>query len=121
MSDSFVTPRTVAHQAGISQARILEWVAILFSRGSSRPGDRTLVSCLAGGFFTTETPGKPTQNFIRDTWGKKRHVMRVITHTPEHSVGKKCIKAAINVLGFRKGLKSARGSGRRWVAAVELS
>ena len=37
----------------ILQARILEWVAILFSRGSSQPGDRTWVSCiLAGGFFT---------------------------------------------------------------------
>ena len=39
---------------GISQARILEWVAISFSRGSSQPRDRTSVSCIAGGFFTTE-------------------------------------------------------------------
>ena len=31
---------------GISQARILEWVAISSSRGSSRPRDRTLVSCI---------------------------------------------------------------------------
>ena len=31
---------------GILQARILEWVAISFSRGSSRPRDRTHVSCL---------------------------------------------------------------------------
>ena len=30
---------------GISQARILEWVAITFSRGSSRPRDQTRVSC----------------------------------------------------------------------------
>ena len=30
---------------GIFQARILEWVAISFSRGSSRPTDRTHVSC----------------------------------------------------------------------------
>ena len=37
---------------GILQARILEWVAIPFSRGSSRPGDRTWVSCIAGRFFT---------------------------------------------------------------------
>ena len=36
----------------ISQARILEWVASSFSRGSSRPRDQTLVSCTAGGFFT---------------------------------------------------------------------
>jgi len=39
---------------GISQARTLEWVAISFSRGSSHPRDWICVSCLAGGFFTTE-------------------------------------------------------------------
>ena len=41
---------------GILQARILEWVAIPFSRGSSQPRDQTLisyVSSLAGRFFTT--------------------------------------------------------------------
>ena len=37
---------------GILQARILEWVAMPFSRGSSQPRDRTQVSCMAGGFFT---------------------------------------------------------------------
>ena len=36
---------------GISQARILEWVAISFSRGSSRPRDRTQVFCIAGRCF----------------------------------------------------------------------
>ena len=36
---------------GILQARILEWVAIPFFRGSSRPRDQTQVSCIAGGFF----------------------------------------------------------------------
>jgi len=35
---------------GILQARILEWLAIPFSRGSSPPRDGTLVSCIAGGF-----------------------------------------------------------------------
>ena len=44
---------------GIFQARVLEWVAICFSRGSSQLRDRTHVSCTAGGFFTTEHPGKP--------------------------------------------------------------
>ena len=38
---------------GISQARILEWVDIPFSRGSSQPRDRTQVSRIAGGFFTS--------------------------------------------------------------------
>ena len=37
---------------GILQARILEWVTLPFSRGSSQPRDRTQVSCIAGGFFT---------------------------------------------------------------------
>ena len=36
---------------GILQARILEWVAISFSRGSSRPRDRTQVSHIAGRHF----------------------------------------------------------------------
>ena len=43
---------------GISPARILEWVAISFSRGSSRPRDRTQVSHIADRLFTTEPPGK---------------------------------------------------------------
>ena len=37
---------------GILHARILEWVATPFSRGSSQLRDWTLVSCIAGGFFT---------------------------------------------------------------------
>ena len=37
---------------GIFQARILEWVAISFSRGSSQPRDQTQVSFIAGRFFT---------------------------------------------------------------------
>ena len=44
---------------GISQARILEGVAISFSTGSSRPRNRTWVWAWAGGFFITETAGKP--------------------------------------------------------------
>ena len=38
---------------GILQARILEWVTIPVSRGSSQPRNRTRVSCTAGGFFTS--------------------------------------------------------------------
>ena len=38
--------------SGILQARILERVAIPFSRGSSQPRDRTCVTCTAGRFFT---------------------------------------------------------------------
>ena len=38
---------------GILQARILEWVAFPFSRGSSQPRDQTQVSHIAGRFFTS--------------------------------------------------------------------
>ena len=44
---------------GILQVRILELVAILFSRRSSWPRDQIHISCLAGRFFTPELPGKP--------------------------------------------------------------
>ena len=37
---------------GILQARILEWVDLSFSRGSSKPRNQTGVSCIAGKFFT---------------------------------------------------------------------
>ena len=38
---------------GILQARILEWVAVSFSSRSSQPRDQTLVSRIAGRFFTS--------------------------------------------------------------------
>jgi len=38
---------------GVLQARILQWVAFPFSRGSSQPRDQTQVSLIAGGFFTS--------------------------------------------------------------------
>ena len=52
----FATPWTVACQPplfmGFFQARILEWVAISFSRQSSPPRDENWVSFIAGRFFT---------------------------------------------------------------------
>ena len=54
---------------GIPQARILEKVVISFSRVSFQPRDRTRVSYLAGGFFTTEPLGKPIQILnYQDIW-----------------------------------------------------
>ena len=47
---------------GILQARVLEQVAVFFSRGSSQPGiepKSVTPPTLAGRFFTTEPPGKP--------------------------------------------------------------
>ena len=49
---------------GILQARILELVAFPFSRGSSQPRDRTQVSRIAGGFFTSLTTRE-----VQEYWG----------------------------------------------------
>ena len=57
---------------GILQARILEWGAISFPRGSSRPRDRTQVSHTAGRRFTSEPPGKPNVGNLGSVpgWGR---------------------------------------------------
>ena len=49
-SMDFSLPGSSVH--GLSQARILEWVAIPFSRGSSQPRGGTRVFCIEGRFFT---------------------------------------------------------------------
>ena len=49
---------------GISQAGILEWVAISSFRGSYQPRDQTCVSHTVGGFSTTEPPGKAIEALV---------------------------------------------------------
>ena len=53
---------------GILQARVLEWVAICFSRGSSRPRDQTRVSGIVGRCFTVWA--------TREVWVK--HKLKVL-------------------------------------------
>ena len=67
----FATPWTSVH--GILQTRILEWVAIFFSRGSSWPRDQTQVSCTAeilkADSLPSEPPGSPTgQRCLYHLW-----------------------------------------------------
>ena len=52
---------------GILQARILKWVTISFSRGSSRPRDRTRVSCIGGRHFNLWA----TREAIKVKWGHR--------------------------------------------------
>ena len=51
---------------GLLQVRILEWVAMPSSRGSSQPRDRTQVSWIVGRFFTipSEPPENPSRNMV---------------------------------------------------------
>ena len=64
----FATPCTVAWQAplsmGIIQARILEWIAIPFSRGSSWPKDGIQVSRIADGFLTIWASGEAQEMLV---------------------------------------------------------
>ena len=67
---------------GTSQARILEWVAISYSRGSSLPRDQTHICCIAGRFFTTEPPGKPDLPIkMYKIYGEVTHRKAVLTIT----------------------------------------
>ena len=57
----------------ILQARILEWVVVLVSRGSSQPRDQTWVSCIASRFFTiwaTKTMWKYGEDLSRQVSSK---------------------------------------------------
>ena len=60
---------------GLIQARILECVAMPFSRGSSQPRDRTQVSHNAGR-LSTEPPGKP---FVDDSLASKMCSFRALS------------------------------------------
>ena len=66
-----VLPGSSGHE--ILQARTLEWIALSFARGSSRPGDQALPPALVGRLFTAELPGKPwRRNEERDLEQRQR-------------------------------------------------
>ena len=62
----------------IFQARILEWVAIPFSRGSSWTRDWTQVSCIIADFLLSEPPGKPA-NYCNNFKKAKQNTIMCIT------------------------------------------
>ena len=64
----------------ISQARILQWVAISCSRGSCWPRDQNLIACIARGFFITEPSGKPVTGLI---WVKLTNFHFMKIYNPE--------------------------------------
>ena len=62
---------------GISQARILEWIAMPSSRGSSWPRDPTRISHITGKLFTTEPPGKRS---LKGKWFLKYGQIYCLSH-----------------------------------------
>ena len=67
---------------GILQARILEWIAISFSRGSSRPRDRTQVSHIGGRCFNLWATRKPISLYM---WNLKNNRNEYIYKTETDS------------------------------------
>ena len=71
---------------GILQARILEWVATSFSRGSSQPRNRICVSCTAGRFFNiwaTREVRKGGQTSLTQTEARTAHSWELALSSPE--------------------------------------
>ena len=80
---------------GILQARILEWVAFPFSKGSSQPGDQTRVSHIAGRFFTSCATREANKvggccqkvaKFILGTIERDVNWTLVLPRSPEHPI-----------------------------------
>ena len=65
---------------GILQARIMEWVAIPFSRGSSQPRDQTQVSHMAGRFFIIWATREALQYKIKSLKKKKGQWRKRVQH-----------------------------------------
>ena len=90
----------------ILQARILEWAAISFSRGSSRPSDQTCISALARGFFTTNTTWESYIIYILYIY----MYIHVYTHT-----GSLCVYWCLGVL-----LYVCVSQGQRFLTGITL-
>ena len=75
----------------IFQARILEWVAISFSRWSSQPRDRTRVSCTAGRFFTDWAINERNNEMKTEVSNKKKKNTQKISNQNFECIKKKII------------------------------
>ena len=72
---------------GILQARILEWVAVSFSRASSQSRDQTQVSCIADGFVTSWATREAQYEVINSTLKKKnKKKLRTLPKTEPHEL-----------------------------------
>ena len=75
-------PGTFVH--GISQARMLEWVAISFSRGSVQPGIEPRSPALQEDFLQFKPPGKPNLKGTKAQWNGATDVLELCLHFNYH-------------------------------------
>ena len=95
---------------GILQARILEWVAIPFSRGSPQPRDRTQVSCIAGRFFTSKPPGKPALELKSKSESHSVVCNSLRPHGLYSSWNSPGQNSGVDSLSLRQGISPTQGS-----------
>ena len=100
LCSSLVTPWTETGQAplshGISQARMLEWVAISFSRGSSQLRDRTQVSRIAGILYRLSHQGRAEEYVV--TCKHTKHVLLLLIRIFMWTIFKVFIFAIFTIL-----------------------
>ena len=102
---------------GIFQARVLEWIAISFSRGSSRHRDQTWVSHIAARCFTIWATGETSSLFkLLFKMGKGSSLQQSRPakecHLPPGFPRTKSLATAITNL--QNALKGIQGGGQEW-------
>ena len=88
---------------GILQARILEWVAIAFSRGSSQPKDWTWISCTAGSLFTFWVTRE-----AHTKWSKVKKKRKANTLYGRQQKKHRCKEQTFGLCGRRQGWDNMR-------------
>ena len=92
-------PSSSVHR--ILQARILEWVTVPFSRGSSQPRDRIWVSCVTGRFFTNRATKEALKVKRVYKFSISQHVQLRLTKDSDPWLPySKIIKNVYHVLGW---------------------
>ena len=111
----FTTPWTVVSPGssvhGILQARILDWIAVPSSRGSSQPRDRIQVSSIASRFFTTWA----TREAREDKPGSKHSYCMDFTHRKREKPASPQSNGFCFENKYCKSLMSGLPAQRRWI------
>ena len=92
------------------QARILEWVAFPFFRGSSQPRDQTQVACIAGRFFTIWA----IREVYKQKFCAKCLPVQDSCKTLQVQVSHWLTLPGVEQLDWEVGLTLGRGKGRIW-------
>ena len=97
---------------GIFQARVLEWIAISFSRGSSQPRNWTQVSCIAGRCFTVWATKEVSYNCSEKIFAKTGNIFNsILTCLLDFSKYASCSNRLCKCILRSKGIKIKSNMG----------